>query len=335
MKIKTALICAAAGLALGAAPASAHMGTPHWVSLSDGLVARQEVASATVGRSIYVIGGYMNGGTLTDAVERYDIDEDRWALVAPLPVRVHHAMAVAHAGNLYVVGGYTGQTPFSLGVGTGGIADATTGLWRYDASRNSWSPMPSAPTARAAAAAAVIGDKLYVAGGADLAQPLRTLEVFDFATKKWERGPDMPRATEHTAGAALHGHFYVVGGRPGYGAGVHRFVQRYLPEERRWERVADLAVGRAGFTAVAHCTGLIALGGEDPAAGPPGTIAAAERYDPNRNAWERLPDMPTPRHGQAGGVLGDRAYALEGGPMTWLIVPPSTVSEALEVPCGS
>ncbi|MBA2793109.1 MAG: hypothetical protein H0U32_03815 [Thermoleophilaceae bacterium] len=191
--------------------------------------------------------------------------------------------------------------------------------------------MPPAPTARGAAAAAVIGDELYLAGGADEVLPLRSFEIFDFTSRTWRRGPDLPLATEHVSGVSFGGDFYVVGGRPAYARGVYAAVFRYRPGTERWERVADMRRGRAGFAAVGSCAGPVVYGGEDPGSSPTGTIGEVERYDPRMDRWEPLPDMSTPRHGLGGAVVGDRAYAAEGGPVTFLSV--SRATEVLELPC--
>lgn len=302
-----------------------------WRAREPSQIARTEVSAAAVGRYVYVLGGYAFGSSLTRAVERYDTRRDRWRRVQAMPVALNHAAAVSYRGDLYVLGGYTG-TPFSLGIGTGGVADASAAFFRYDPERDEWSRMPPAPTARAAMAATVIGHRLYVAGGGDSLRPLTTFETFDFRRRRWRSGPSMPLATEHTAGTAAGGDFYVVSGRPNYGAGTNSFVQRYRPRTKHWRRVADVEHGRGGFAAVTVCDRVIVFGGEDPRRGPPGTVPEVERYHPNRDVWRSLPSMRTPRHGLGGVAVRDRLYALEGGDVTLLSV--THTAESLDVECG-
>lgn len=304
---------------------------PSWRPLPPSPLARTEVAAAAVGPFVYVVGGFGDAALPSRAVARYDTRSNRWELKADLPLTLNHAVAVSHGGDLYVLGGYTGA-PFSLGIPTIGVADASAGFFRYDPDADSWSSMPPAPTARGAAAAAVIGDRLYAAGGADSGRALRTLEIFDFTTKTWSRGPDMPHASEHVAGAQAAGAFYVLGGRLAYGQQNLRFTQRYLPEQGRWEVGPDMVRGHAGFAAVTVCGDIVAFGGEQPGEGASGTIAEVERYDTELGAWTLLPAMPTPRHGLGGAAVGNRLFAAEGGPITFASV--SNVLEALRVDCG-
>src|SRR5687767_9164936 len=156
---------------------------PGWRELSPAPLARTEVAAARVGRFIYVMGGFeRESGESTVATERYDIRRDRWTRVADMPVALNHAAAAAYDGDVYVLGGYAGRRDLSRAVST---------LYRYDPGSDRWTPLPSAPTARGALAAGVIGDRLYAAGGANARDgALTTLEIYDFRARRWRGAAD-------------------------------------------------------------------------------------------------------------------------------------------------
>jgi N-acetylneuraminic acid mutarotase len=299
----------------GAAAVGRTARTDRWVALHPSTVARTEVAAARVGGFAYVVGGFVESGhATTGLLERYDLRNDRWRRLRPLPVPVNHAAAAAYRGDLYVLGGYT--APDSL-------AAETSGFWRYDPARDRWSRMPSAPTRRAALGVAVVGHRLYAAGGAAGGRPLTRLDVFDFATRRWRRGPDMAVPREHVGATAAGGAVYVVGGRPG----DLRVAERYRPRRRRWERLPAMRTGRSGIAAVTTADGqVVTFGGETAA----GTIRPVERYDARARAWRALPGMLTPRHGLGGATLGRRVFALEGGPRPGFAF--SRRVEALDVP---
>jgi len=277
--------------------------TDRWSPLSDSLVERTEVAAARVGSSIYAIGGFeRQSGLTTNAVERYDIRSDRWSRVRSMPVGVNHSAAVAYKGKLYVHGGYSARRDLS---------SATNILLRYDPRRNRWKRLPSSPSPRAAEAAAVVGRRLFVAGGSNNKGSLRSLEVYDFARQRWRSGPDFKGpARNHTTGAGVGRFFYVLAGRDQQN---FRDVDRYDTKRRRWARMPRMKTPRGGIaSAVVHGT-IVVFGGEN--LGPGGTtIAPVERFDPRRRRWTSLPDMRTPRHGLGGAALGRRVYTLEGGP---------------------
>ena len=54
------------------------------------------------------------------------------------------------------------------------------------------------------------------------------------------------------------------------------------------------------------------VGGYAASGGLSGETAAFLRYDPERNRWSRMPDMPTRRAALAVGMIGDRLYAAGG-----------------------
>jgi N-acetylneuraminic acid mutarotase len=210
---------------------------------------------------------------------------------------------VAYRGALYVHGGYAGVQS---------LTQPTAALLRFDPERNRWMRLPPSPTARAAHAAAVIGDRLYVAGGAHATGSLRSMEVYDFKRRRWRRGPSFPGPKRnHTTGVASGGRFYVLGGRDSLN---YKVAERYDPRRQRWSRLPPLRVARGGIASARLSDGrIVVFGGERLEPGGT-TIAEVELFDPRTRRWRLLPDMRTPRHGLGGAALGRRVFALEGGP---------------------
>ena len=273
-----------------------------WGTLPSAPLERSEVAAARIGNSIYVVGGFEATRT-SPAVERYDIRRRRWKSVRSMPLAVNHPTAVAYRGDLYVHGGYAANL---------GLTDPTGALQRYDPSRNRWSRLPSSPTARAAHAVAVIGHRLYAAGGANETGSLRSLDVYDFESRRWSRGPSFPPpARNHTTGVASGGRFYVLAGRD---ARNFAAAARYDPRRRKWERLPPLRTARGGIASARLSDGrIVVLGGERLEPGGT-TIAEVELFDPRTRRWSSLPDLRTPRHGLGGAALGRRVFAIDGGP---------------------
>ena len=272
-----------------------------WTAEPPTKVARTEVGAARVGNAAYVTGGFVARGSATVAtVERYDLDRGRTKVVAPMPVALNHAPAVAYRGAVYVVGGYAGS---------GHAADAgTRGLLRYDPRRDRWSRLAPMPTARGALCAGVVGNRLYAVGGASSGQPLATLEVYDFRSGRWSAGPPMEKPREHLACAVAGGSVYALAGRAA-GEGNFTIAERYDPASGAWRRVADMGKARGGIAAATVDDRVVVVGGEEGA----GTIKEVEAYDPGTDRWQALPDLPTPRHGLGAVAYRDRVYVLEGG----------------------
>jgi N-acetylneuraminic acid mutarotase len=275
------------------------------------------VGAARIGRFVYVVGGFeRDGRRTTAAMERYDVESDSWERLADMPVALNHSVAAAYRGDLYVMGGYASAT---------GLDSAIAGLFRYDPETDRWSRLPRAPSRRAAHAMGVIGNRLYVAGGARGGRPLRSLEVYSFKRRRWSRGPRMRVAREHLAGTVAGGFLYVLAGRAA-GEGNFTVAERYDPRRRRWQRLPDMRKARGGIAAAPVGRRVVVFGGEEGA----GTIAEVELYDPARRRWSSLPRLRTPRHGLGGVSRGRRVYAIEGGPTPGFDF--SDAIEALDVP---
>jgi hypothetical protein len=284
-----------------------------WTALAPSPHSRGEVSAALVGDAIYVVGGFDTTGHTTALVERLDLHTGRWSASRPLPEPLNHMNAVGYGGKLYVVGGYSQPVDTSGG--------AVRGFWRYDPATDRWTAMPSAPLPRAAAGAAMLGHRLYVAGGrSDTLTTISTLAIFDFDTGKWSLGPSLHRAREHVAGVGADGAVWILGGRA-VGLGNFADVERYRPGASGWERLPPMPVARSGFQAVNVGRRIVVVGGE----GPAWTIGEVDELDPATGRWTHLPDLPIPRHGLGLVAAGPLVYAIDGGPQ-----PGLTTSSAVE-----
>jgi non-specific serine/threonine protein kinase len=223
---------------------------------------------------------------------------------------VNHAAATVFRGRLLVVGGYAGPgQPFRGG-------------WELRDGR--WRALPKPPEARAAAGAAVVGTRLYVAGGVGPGGLARRMLVFDLVRRKWTTAPG-PTPREHLAVRALGGRVYALAGRT---AGIDtnlNFLESWAPGWRSWRRLPPVPTTRGGTGMAALGRELISVGGEEPA----GTIADVWAYHVDRRRWRRLPDLRTPRHGLGVVALGGSVYAIAGGERPGLFVSGANESLAL------
>jgi N-acetylneuraminic acid mutarotase len=323
-----ALVAAAAGGILFVADGDEANGGPEattaagWSSLQSSPLSRTEVGAARIDSFIYVVGGFLapNGDT-TDKVARYDIVNDRWEQVAPMPVGVNHPAIAALGGKLYVHGGYRAD---------GGLADETDALQRYDPASGTWATLSPSGFPRAAHTLAPVGERLFAIGGAhDGGKPLRLVQVYDVEDDRWRGGRRMPTPREHLASAVVGRRIFVLAGRAG-GENLD-IAERFDTRKGKWTELSPLIKARSGFGAATAGGRIVAVGGEELAEGSE-TIRSVELYDPKAKKWRRLPGMITPRHGLGVAAQGRRVFALEGGPQPGLAF--SSALEVLRVPRG-
>jgi N-acetylneuraminic acid mutarotase len=237
----------------------------------------------------------------TDTVQVYDVAADSWSLTTPLPQPINHAVAAAANGRVYVIGGQTSSgTPE-------GFVDT---VYAYDPADGTWTPRAAMPTQRSAAAATVIGSRIYVAGG----RPPHgnDFAVYDAATDTWQALPPLPTDRNHLAVGAIGGRVYVAGGR--FGAGFTSpatdALEVFDPATSTWTALAPMPSPRGGVNGIAVGDCFYVWGGEFAT----GVHADNDVYHAPTNTWRRLAPLPTPVHGVTGAAhLAGLAYAPGGG----------------------
>jgi Kelch motif len=287
--------------------------TPHWRFEPKPPRAPVEGGAVAVGPVIYATNGEAPENDHT--VLAFDTRTKRWSEPTRSPIGLNHSQPVAYRGDLYLPGGYLdGDQP-------------TDSLWRYDPRTDRWTELPPMGLARGATGNAVIGDKLYVAGGGpqtfgvDLqGSPYGRLEIFDFEDETWEAGPDMPVPRHHTVATSLGGKMYVAGGRAGLldtnnDTPPSDEFDRYDPVSEEWERLPPMPLG-AGFMGVTAAAGkVVIVGGEDQQHWEDGggwATPSSWAFDPGTDRWQRLPDLNIERRGMGAATVGHRVYVLMG-----------------------
>jgi N-acetylneuraminic acid mutarotase len=289
-------------------PKSPPVPAGRWRSEPEAPKAQVEGSAVAIGRTIYTAGGSRPGNLHTFLA--YDTRSRKWSEPSRLPVGLNHSQAVSYRGDLYLAGGYL------EGV------EATSDFWKYDPQSDRWAELPPMGQPRGAAAAAVIGGRLYVIDGAPQTYgvsnpggPYDSLEIYDFKTGSWSSGPDAPIAVHHASAASLGGRLYMAGGRTDPEESSDEFL-RYDPGTERWERLPSLPPGRYSSLGVVATGGkLVVFGGDDESGWKDGggsVSPSAWAFDPKTGKWSRLPDLKIERHAFAAAVAGGRIYAIGG-----------------------
>ena len=170
---------------------------------------RAGLASAVVGDMIYVMGGRTGtaplSGTPLATVERYDILNNAWQTMAPLPSPRMDLAAAAVGNKIFVFGGSTGF-----------LAGMMTDVDVYDPNTDTWDTSPTDMlTPRAVMyACADKGGMIYLIGGtSDGTTATGVVEAYKVSTDTWITGYASIPTPRGEAGAVSHaGGIYMVGG---------------------------------------------------------------------------------------------------------------------------
>jgi N-acetylneuraminic acid mutarotase len=230
--------------------------------------------------------------------------------IVPMPTaRNLFAGTLGQDGRIYAIGGWN--------YGYLNTVEA------YDSNTNTWSSLPSMPTARYYLGAASANGRIYAIGGTTATQAaIDTAEAYDPTSNSWSTVAPMPTAREALAVvAASNGKIFAIGGYDGTRA--VSTVEVYDPVHDSWSAAAPMPTARFALAAAIGPDGRIyAVGGTD------GTtvLTTVEAYDISTNTWTTVASMLTGRRDLAAASSGGRIFAIGGDPGT----SPSTISSAME-----
>jgi non-specific serine/threonine protein kinase len=267
-----------------------------WKVLPGAPTARQQEGATKANGTLWVLGG-LTSGTSTAKVEGYDPVIQTWTAGPDLPLPLHHLMAVTYRSQLVVMGGWAPS---------GGDIEATVSKRVFELENGKWVELPPMLQPRAAGAAAVIGDKIFVTGGQANHKLVTDTEMFDGS--KWTAVAPMPTLRDHLA-AVSDGHdFYAIGGRDLSADKNSGAFERYDPITNKWQELPALPTPRGGLGAALVGGQIVTAGGESPT----GVFNNVEAYNLSSSTWSILPPMKTPRHGLVVLSVGNTLYAIDG-----------------------
>lgn len=175
-----------------------------WETLPDKPTAVTDIDAVILRGAIYVPGGKLIDGSVTDVLEVFNLGENKWEVQASIPVKVSNYALAAFEGQLFLFGGWDGKT-------------VTDSVYRYDPSLREWFPCASMPTARMNASATVLGGKILVIGGSDAEKDLAISEGYlpSFVVddgNEWEKNEYLPFNCAPCNSNSLSDQMFVVGG---------------------------------------------------------------------------------------------------------------------------
>lgn len=196
-----------------------------WTMLKVKPIPVTDVSAAVIGGKIYIPGGRTQSGEITDILEIYSPLEELWERGADLPVGLSGYAIVPFEGNLYLFGGWDGETYRNT-------------VYEYNPEQDRWREMSPMSTVRGFAGAAVAGGKIYVVGGYDGRKGLTSIEVYipemeDTDAGPWSEAVPLPASRYGMGVVGLGNMIHVVGGQVGEGGSQSSLV--YSPQDGIWQ----------------------------------------------------------------------------------------------------
>ena len=236
-----------------------------WKRVTEMTTPRYMFGATAIGKKIYVSGGW-TGREYLNLLEVFDIENNIWTELAPLPhVRDDHGMTSLN-GDIYVAGGrYEGDAVYSS-------------VLKYSLGTDTWTEVKALNQKRYYFELVTLNGAIYAIAGVDT----NTVERYSPLIDKWS----FVTPTHHnhsTFGAASHQDKIYVLSQAGF--------EVFIPEADTWKELPSLNVGN-GVQLASLDDNLLAIGGSE------GTNQGKTVYefDTTNNSWNHRSDMDVARY---------------------------------------
>lgn len=276
---------------------------------------------------LYVFGGFngfhtdSKGQSYLKAIKdsyAYDLQAKTWTRLADMPLALTHSPVAIDGDTIYFIGGFDGNHP----------GPSTTKVLKYSISQNSWSYGPDLPDRRGSGAAGIIGRNLHYAGGTLRQNGDEYVDKTDHWVLNldnpdgWVARKPMLYPRNHVGATVVNNKLYVVGGQK---EGDERdgnlsYTEVYDPQTDTWTRLADMPTqrGHVPSSVLAHNGLIYVLAGTKNGGGYGLPSEAFEVFDPEKNVWMKMPNMPTKdgkvqgRKSPVAGIWNGQLYVTTG-----------------------
>jgi non-specific serine/threonine protein kinase len=251
---------------------------------------------------IWVAGGLLGSQSATNQTEFYDPTLRAWSPGPPLPFSLNHAMMVPYHNMLWLIGGFTAQ-PGNV------LANASARVLILD--NGHWVNGPSLHHARAAGAAAVVGNDIVVVGGrtgtsGPSSQQVTTTEIYNGTG--WHDAKPIPFPVNHLAAASDGTYLYAVGGHQIADTSVTTVLQRFDPATNQWTQLPQMPAAAGGLAAVVVGGQLVTVGGDNGLS----VFSTVRDYNLTTQKWSTLPPLAQARTGLGVVYYNNILYAVDG-----------------------
>ncbi|RAJ99992.1 putative secreted protein (Por secretion system target) [Larkinella arboricola] len=260
-----------------------------WVNAAATPINLHHFQAVTLDGLIYAIGAMTGNYPAEPSVPQiyiYDPRANKWLVGPEIPVaRLRGSVGLALYNNkFYLVGGNTKGH-------SGGYVN-----WfdEYDPATNTWKVLPNAPHARDHFQAAVVGTKLYAAGGRrssyntgqTFTLTVPEVDVYDFTTGQWSTlSNPIPTQRGGTTTVVLDNEVIVIGGESSQPT-AHKETEALNVTTGVWRRLADLQQGRHATQAIVNNGSIYITAGSGAQGGSP-VLSSQEVF------YKSAPTTPT------------------------------------------
>ena len=267
--------------------------------------------AASDANSFYVVGGYSGTphayskeGQHNEILKLDTSGHAGWETIGNIPDGLQGLFAIHHQGKLCVFGGNHAANAAGSESQMRSVKDARC----FDLEKKTWTVLPNLPKGRSSFGGAMIGSKIYLAGGwtlegsADSGVFVDDILVLDLADPKadWTTIP-APFKRRAVGVAALGNRLIIVGGMT-EDEEISRAVNSFDTVENKWTTGAEYPGDAFGISVTSDEKAIYASARE----------GLLMRWSPDKSEWEKIRHLGFPRFFHESRFIGDELVIVGG-----------------------
>lgn len=194
-------------------------------------------------------------------------------------------------------------------VNSSSASDNSTIAFKQSLASNTWTTGTPMHRRILAPAAAALGGKIYVVGGAldSTWSAITDTAIYNPVSDSWTKGVPLPAPVVLAAAAVVNNVLYIFGGNSG--SGMLNTVWAYSPQTRTWSSRSPMPTARYGLSAVQKNGIVYAVGGQTDNWD---RLNNVESYNPATDTWTEEAPLLQGKSELTAGVVGKGIVALDG-----------------------
>ena len=173
--------------------------------------------------------------------------------------------------------------------GSGDAGESLSDVTFFNPHEQQWKAGTRMLTHRSRLALVLFRGELYAIGGADIKEPLASVEKYSPVTDTWSQIAPLNRARRSCAAVVTKFGIYVLGG---FSDVFLHSVELYNPELNEWTYQIPMIEARSDLCTVFYDQRIYAIGGSNSSSSQ---LRSVERFDLINRKWENVASMNAPR----------------------------------------
>ena len=255
-----------------------------------------ESGATALNGAVYLLSGSSDTG-FKRVFEAYNVVEDGWRPLTPIPVDRTQFSVAAGSGQIVVTGGRIA-----------GTSESTNSSWMFSSAKSYWTQITPMPGRRYEHMSAIVGNFLYVFGGAG--DETDKIYRYNLGSGEWSILPRTMPVTLSQAGITVADNDIIIAGGITSTGRASREVHVFNVQSLDWRRLPSIPLGLIAPAVGVLSDGVHVVGGYTNE--PLKTHSRHYLLASKARKWQDIEPLPEARHNAGYAVVDDQLIVMGG-----------------------